>query len=86
MLYDTRWDAKIETRIEPTMGRLIEWLEQQPLNMEYNFLDASHCLLGQAFGREASIRETLSFSDLYDVARGWPRTFRAALKRARAHM
>jgi len=81
MLYDKRWDAKI--KLEPTLANLINWLEQQPLNLEYPFVDSTRCLLAEAFGFEASIQATLMGSDLYEVARGWPRTYRAALKRAR---
>jgi hypothetical protein len=46
MLYDTRWDKKIE---EPSLPGMIAWLEQQPASKRYNYYDFSKCACGQYY-------------------------------------
>lgn len=49
MLYDKRWD-KPEVKADPfSLDSLIAWLETQPSDKEYCYLDNGHCLLGQYF-------------------------------------
>lgn len=50
MLYDTRWDAKVETKADPfKLETLIAWLEQQPAGKEYCYFSNGQCLFAQYF-------------------------------------
>jgi hypothetical protein len=50
MLYDKRWDAKVEQKADPfKLETLIAWLEYQPADKEYCYTDNGYCLLGQYF-------------------------------------
>lgn len=49
MLYDPKWDKQI-TKADPfSLSSLIAWLEMQPADREYNFIDVTQCLLTQYF-------------------------------------
>jgi hypothetical protein len=49
MLYDKRWE-KPEIKADPfSLDSLIEWLEKQPADKPYCYMDNGHCLLGQYF-------------------------------------
>lgn len=48
MLYDPKWE--VQTKADPlSLGALIAWLEKQPANVEYCYIDNGHCLLAQYF-------------------------------------
>lgn len=48
MLYDPKWD--IEIKADPfSLDTLIAWLEKQPENKVYCYLDNGGCLLAQYF-------------------------------------
>lgn len=50
MLYDKRWDAKVEPEADPlSLDSLITWLEKQPADEVYCFDAIGHCLLAQYF-------------------------------------
>lgn len=96
MLYDKRWD-KTETKADPsTLESLIAWLEKQPADREYCYMDNGRCLLGQYFlasgfskvsvgGTEVVLNgiEILLSETFQDIAWASPRTFAGALDRAR---
>src|SRR5690349_18723441 len=93
MLYDKRWDAKVE--VNPlSLEALIIWLEQKPSDKVYCYSDHGRCLAAQynrSLGRKYHVQ--LIFDDPrpgsdFDYCLEWvaiqePRTFGAALKRAR---
>lgn len=50
MLYNKRWDAKVEQKADPfALGSLIAWIEKQPSDMRYCYTDGGICLLSQYF-------------------------------------
>jgi len=50
MLYDKRWDKQTETKADPfKLDSLVAWLEKQPAEKPYCYLDHGQCLLGQYF-------------------------------------
>lgn len=81
MLYDKRWE-----KTDPlSLDSLIAWLEKQPPQTEYDYLDRCNCLLGQYLGRPVHLDEEIAITnDDMDILQGYPRTFGAALKRARS--
>jgi hypothetical protein len=88
MLYDTRWDKKLETKpADPFLARLIAWLEMQP--DEIYSTSPLTCIFSQflrAQGFTGSLREACKILDstpLRYVALTQPHTFGAALDRAR---
>lgn len=97
MLYDPKWEAQTQPVIF-SLANLIAWLETMPAKETYCYLDSGECLLAQYFrasGKSASLGHTTVVFDgvmpvhqiprsFQDVATGRPRTFGAALKRARA--
>ena len=98
MLYHPKW---AETKADPfELSTLIAWLEKQPTEKTYCFMDNGGCLLAQYFTeqgfKEVSMGGTHivhgpnrgDYQDLpphmSSIAVGNPRTFGAALKRARS--
>lgn len=50
MLYDPKWEKKIETKADPfDLRTLIAWLETQNSQKTYNYGCNGHCLLAQYF-------------------------------------
>ncbi len=49
MLYDPRWEKKIETKADPfSLGSLIAWLTEQPAQKSYEYFHCGgECLYGQ---------------------------------------
>lgn len=48
MLYDPKWEKKIEAHSDPlSLSSLINWLEHQPANARYCYSSNGHCLLAQ---------------------------------------
>lgn len=93
MLYDPKWE--VETKADPlTIPSLIAWLERQPAASTYDYHDCNgECLYGQYAAsvglswKEAIDDSTDSFrTGVYrHVAAASPRTFGAALRRARKY-
>ncbi len=93
MLYDPKWNAT-------SIASLVAWLEKQPADKSYSYGHCGRCLLAQYFtaqgfenvlvgGSEWSHGEGLGHDCLLpeafrDISGGLPRTFGAALERARA--
>lgn len=103
MLYDKRWDAKVEQKAEPfSLGSLIAWLEKQPKDEVYCWNNVGECLMGQyarhidplshffPFANSTDLYKyvidgkIVDFGEFGKIASETPRTFGAALKRARA--
>lgn len=99
MLWDPTKDKKFETKADPfTLDALIAWLEKQPANKRYCYLDNGGCMFAQYllyFGYKRPLiggfclqAENLPRWDLPvgwdDIPYAMPRTFGAALDRARA--
>ena len=99
MLYDPKWEKQAETKADPlTLPALIAWLEQQPSEATYCYYSTGHCLIAQ-YLQAAGLAKSVgghSFTPLgggprqnipenfSDIAWDSPRTFGAALNRARA--
>lgn len=92
MLYDPKWE--IEVKADPfSLESLIAWLEKQPTAKEYDFCDCNgRCLLDQyaaAMGLKNESGLYVRLDAAFDgaagfyIAVGFPRTFGAALDRAR---
>jgi hypothetical protein len=93
MLYDPKWEVKAEPR---SLESLVAWLEKQPPEKSYSFLEPSTCLVAQwlisngetnycLFSEEIEAMfggRGLEIVDGIGPAGEW--TFGAALKRARA--
>lgn len=48
MLYDKKWDKQIETKADPfSLKSFAMWLETQPANERYSFLNVSNCAYAQ---------------------------------------
>ncbi len=91
MLYDPKWEQEIKA--DPFMlSSLIAWLKRQPAHERYKFANCEgQCLFSQylrwalgshRFG-DGSYAEFCCHVP-QAIAAGWPRTFGAALARARA--
>jgi len=97
MLYDKRWDKDVKA--DPfSLESLIAWLEKQPADKTYCYMDNGYCLLSQYFTysgfqnvdvggwdfTHGPKQERVSFSNAFEnVAVEQPWTFGAALDRAR---
>lgn len=98
MLYDPKWEQ--QTKTDPfTLESLIAWLEKRPADNEYCYTETGECLLAQyfsasgygpvlmganEFGRKG-IAESIPLPVGFNkIALGYPRTFGAALERARS--
>lgn len=93
MLWNPKFDKQAETKAGPlTRETLIAWLERQPENQEYDYIEADSCMAAQylkAHGVRSFIvdgQDDLNemLPGLGDVAVQRPWTFGAALQRARA--
>lgn len=86
MLYD---DIKWNRPASPAdckLDHFIRWLERQPPNERYNYMNCSGgCLLDLYFGRKTTDEEYRQFPQTFrvDIAPTMPWTFGAALERAR---
>lgn len=92
MLYDPKWEQKTDPQ---SLEALTSWLEQQPADKTYCYTDQGRCLAAQ-YHRHISVEYqpeivffTASKSDPFEYIIEWigvkhPRTFGAALERARA--
>ena len=99
MIYDPKWEVPAETKPQPSMRGLAEWLETMPPAQRYDYDDCrGRCLLGQYLnaiglrwnedsgpGWEVWNRE-LWQSPMGYLSAETPRTFGAALKRARKEL
>jgi|SRR5882672_9604510 len=88
----------IETKADPfSLDTLIAWLEKQPADKVYCYIDNGRCLLAQYF-KEMGFKNALIGPYDFDcegansvklprhfneISQRWDRTFGAALKRAR---
>lgn len=93
MLYDKRWDAKFEQRVDPLSLRgLVQWLEKQPASTEYRYADPFSCLHTQwrlAAGATDYLVSAGGLEHRYGkgssgIFSDHPQTFGAALDRARS--
>lgn len=99
MLYDKRWEKKAETKPAFSLDTLIAWLEKQEADRVYCYQDNGGCLFAQYFSEHGYaspscggnyVRESEKRDQRDWFPRGWdmiaaefPRTFGAALERAR---
>lgn len=94
MLYDPKWEVKSDPL---SLESFIAWLEMQPADRTYHFIEPDRCALGQYFQERCGTWENSSLATtadpnsplgrLYEVAIPMPsndKTFGGALKRARA--
>jgi len=50
MLYDPKWEKKVETKADPfSLRTLIAWLEQQNLSESYRYTNIDDCPLARYF-------------------------------------
>lgn len=89
MLFDPKWEQQIETKADPhSLEAVIAWLETQPADREYDFINCrGGCLVGQ-YGNATGIDWIEAHQALHEryglyFACGFPCTFGAALSRAR---
>lgn len=92
MLFDPKWE--VQTKIDPlTIEAVIAWLERQPADQVYCYMDRGRCLAAQynaSIGRHydgcaLSLTGDTTFDErLERIAVMKPYTFGAALTRARA--
>lgn len=96
MLYDPKWEKPADVM---SVRSLIAWLERQPADKEYCYLDHGHCLIGDylrscgfsdiwvggfTYRHSGTAGERRRLPDAFeDVAADFPRTYGAALERAR---
>ena len=91
MLYDPKWETKIDTR--PSLIGLIAWLENKPPHETYDYRCAGMCLMAQ-YLLSCGIKEYSLYSNEVaaffgadenetNPAVGHPWTYGAALKRCR---
>ncbi len=89
MLYDKRWDAKVE---QPSLTGLIAWLEKQPGGTTYDFGDPYNCLVARYLQAIAhtpyclsswDVQKMFGYKGFEAVVKG-PYTYKAALQRARS--
>ena len=95
MLYDKRWDAKVEAK-PLSLDGLIAWLERQPAGDSYNWHDCNGgCLIAQygfAVGIDRLDADCKGIDAIFggnggsysEICGSAPFTFGAALKRALA--
>lgn len=98
MLYDKRWDAKVEQKADLfKLESLIAWLESMPADQQYDFHKCDGtCMLGQ-YMQFQNVKWTPEnytqlhcaygggkFPNFGYIACAIPRTFGAALTRARS--
>jgi hypothetical protein len=100
MLYDPKWERPTEPKTDPlTLPALTAWLETQPADQSYCFLDTGYCLIGRflraqgyacasvggSYYRSKHGGDRIPFSHpaIEDIAAKNPHTFGAALARAR---
>lgn len=96
MLYDKRWDAKIEQKADPlSPAAFVAWLETKKPTERYNYWNCNGgCLLDQ-FLKHAGMDDSgesyrmissskIGTTEYGYLACNWPFTFGAALERARA--
>lgn len=88
MLYDPKWETKTK---EPSLADFIAWLETQPPEKTYKWLDAKEpCLCDQYFafkGVQWKAHDEIEERDgvrINSIALHQPHTFGAALSRCRA--
>lgn len=92
MLYDTRWDAKTDPL---TLDSLIAWLETMPARKKYDFNNCEGaCLMGQYMAHVGmewnnsnyamACQKISGIPSSFMIGAIYPRTFGAALKRAKA--
>lgn len=100
MLYDKRWEKPEIKADPLTLGSLIAWLETMPAKRKYDYMNCEGgCLYGLYMashgigwkesgasdpGRAPPERDRFCLLVYRDVAEPSPRTFGAALARARA--
>lgn len=90
MLYDPKWERPAKTASDPSLLKgLINWLEQQPPDTEYQYYNCDGgCLIGlygTAVGLDWNkLHSSFYQSGLLSIASKRPRTFGGALERARA--
>lgn len=98
MLYDPKWEVKTKAD-PFTLEALIAWLEKQPRRKEYCYTDHGRCLIGQYLSYIGYDKVHVFSDDLFlhgdrearnplpsifnKIALASPRTFGAALDRAR---
>lgn len=92
MLYDPKWEVKTKPDVF-SLESLIAWLEKQPADEVYDYMNChGACLLDQYGAAMAVPRNSATYRQLdrafdggggYFIACGHPRTFGAALTRAR---
>ncbi len=90
MLYDKRWDAKVDPY---SLDAFIAWLELQPADKAYDLYDPGNCAIAQwlrstGMKYEALIKlESLRLGEECEFAQivlaTWKPTFGDALRRAR---
>jgi hypothetical protein len=105
MLFNLKWNKTAETAEKPqinnplSLDAVIAWLEKQPANQRYDYVDPHNCMAAQynrSIGREYSAASTIltarggesNFDTLLEeIAQGSgiirTQKFGAALKRAR---
>jgi hypothetical protein len=87
MLYDPKWEQ--ETKADPfSLASLIAWLEKQPAETEYSYIDPRFCVIGQWRKAMGAVDVVVSLwnapmNKFWAIAISQPRTFGAALTRAR---
>lgn len=101
MLYDPRWEVKVEPKIDPlSMGNLIAWLKTKPEYKAYCYMDSGNCLLAQYAKECLGISDPIVGAmaihhaggkikygdDMIAVVAHWPRTYGGALERAQKHL
>ncbi len=94
MLYDPKWEVKTKPAVF-SLESLIAWLEIMPADRPYNYFDTDACMAAQycaSQGREYMPPNPFLFwkywsqdfrYNMESIAVGQPRTFGAALDRAR---
>lgn len=89
MLYDKRWDRKVETKADPfSLAGLIAWLETQPAGGTYDFAcNKGGCLIAK-YGEDIGINWRACHTSFavrreLKIASREPHTFGTALDRAR---
>lgn len=85
MLYDPKWEANADTK--PSLQGFIAWLEQQPADAIYDFTPCPTCAIGQYLRASGKTETDIGCRTYFDwnrhIAEPLPRTFGAALMRAR---